>query len=284
MEALAMVGAIPSAFDAASTGQFQPAEPATTASEEEDPVVHEELLLLDFPEFSFAPSLKKRKYVTLPAAGGPSTGAPAAAAAQLSADEATSASAQQTAQATQATDSREISASQLAADKAASNTPDDGATASCAAAAAFLHKKDLQVRIWDLETATPSLLLEDFSFQGEVQTQHLLTTALFRIEKPQHGQQNKAAIKGQAGEPQAHLQGLAKQVISFAVDTTAAAAAAAAQTAPEAAAAQTMQPHQWQQLPFCDCPVVRRSLGLQEVLQRLSRARLFSFLRRPLVA
>ncbi|KAL8449510.1 hypothetical protein Emed_003161 [Eimeria media] len=186
-------------------------------AEEEDPIVSEELVLLDFPEFSFAPSLRKRKYASPPAPAGA-----AGAAAELAAE----------VRETEAPPSTAVNVEPIVsnednpiAGEATSNSGDE-ASSITAAHAAFLRRADLKVHARNLGTSTPSLLLGDFSFKGERQSQRMYSTALFRVDRQQNGQQDKASVSAD-GAQRVHLQGIARQVMSFAVDTTAAASKAA---------------------------------------------------------
>ncbi|KAL8430712.1 hypothetical protein ACSSS7_005762 [Eimeria intestinalis] len=209
----------------AAVGQNFPT--SVGAAEDDDPVVREELVLLDFPEFSFAPSLKKRKYLTLPEPAG----AAVRAAADLVAERVEASAASLTPPRREPAVSGETPTTPALVDQAMSKSG-DATPALAAAQAAFLARADLKVRAWDLGTPTPSLLLGDFSFKGERRSQRVSNTALFRIERQQSGEQDKAAASGDGA--QVRLQGIAQQVMTFAVDTTAAAAKASCDVAASA--------------------------------------------------
>ena len=197
-------------------------------------MVYEELWLLDFPEFAFAPSLQKRRYVTVPAA------ADIVAAADTAATETATQARPSLALEGKDQDEATTGAAAATAETAASppETAVTAATAATATAAAFLRNKDLRLQVWGLDTAAPQLLLGDFSFKGERQQQLMATTALFRIENNNHNQQKQhKESNGDTEEAHAELEGIAARVISFTVDITAGAAAtAAADTATPAAA------------------------------------------------
>ncbi|KAL8272117.1 hypothetical protein Esti_003960 [Eimeria stiedai] len=148
---------------------------------DEDPVVREELVLLDFPEFSFAPFLKKQKHVTLPATAGAAVGA----AAELAAEAVEAGTASLTAPDIAPLVSKEDPTTAVSADEAMSGSG-DATSASVAAQAAFLRRADLELRAWNLGTSAPSLLLGNFSFKGERQSQRISSTALFRIRLQKH--------------------------------------------------------------------------------------------------
>ncbi|KAL8453370.1 hypothetical protein Emag_001886 [Eimeria magna] len=190
-------------------------------AEDEDPLVREELVLLDFPELSFAPSLRKGKHIAPPASAGG-----AGAAAELPAEVVEAGAAPLAALAEELIVSKEDSPTAASAGEATSKS--GNATSSrMAAHAAFLRRADLKLRARNLGTSTPSLLLGDFSFSGERESQRMSSTALFRIDGHESGQQDKASVS--ADGAQVRLQGIAQQVMSFAVDTTAATSKAASE-------------------------------------------------------